>query len=306
MNQAPPRPVTSPTLDSKGQPITVHGGTIILVDGLYHWYGEHKVGQTMPARVCDYRLDFAGIACYTSPDLIAWDFAGVVLSPSDTVPELHSSRVVERPKVLLDPKSGQFVMWLHIDNPDYTLGNVGVAVSASATGPFRFVRSFRPNGADCRDFTLFIDTDDSAYLVHSSDWNRTLRIARLSGDYLDTTGEVVPAFIGQCREAPVLWKHNERYYMITSGLTGWYPNPPLWGVASQMLGEWLLQDNPFSSHPSRTGWGTQGAFIIPKPDTDDKFIYAADRWVPHNLASSEHVWFEVEMSPDGPRLSSPI
>lgn len=92
-------------------------------------------------------------------------------------------------------------MWLHIDSEDYTLAKTGVAVSENPAGPFEYVGSKRPNDVDSRDMTLFKDDDGTAYLIHSSDWNKTLIISRLTDDYTDLNGEFTKAFIDQSREA---------------------------------------------------------------------------------------------------------
>ena len=96
--------------------------------------------------------------------------------------------------------------------------------------------SFRPNGVDSRDMTLFQDDDGTAYCIHSSDWNRTLVIARLTEDYMGLTGDYTRIFIDQKREAPVVLKYQGRYYMITSFCTGWLPNPALYAVSDSMMG----------------------------------------------------------------------
>ena len=43
--------------------------------------------------------------------------------------ELHPSRVAERPRVLYNNGTRAFVMWLHVDEADYELARVGIAVS---------------------------------------------------------------------------------------------------------------------------------------------------------------------------------
>jgi hypothetical protein len=63
--------------------------------------------------------------------------------------------VLERPKVLYNDRLKSFVMWMHIDDSHYALAHVGVAVSSSPTGPFKFLHSFRPHGQHSRDFTVF-------------------------------------------------------------------------------------------------------------------------------------------------------
>ena len=37
----------------------------------------------------------------------------------------------------------------------YRLASAGVAISDSPTGPFTYLRSFRPHGEECRDMTIF-------------------------------------------------------------------------------------------------------------------------------------------------------
>lgn len=63
--------------------------------------------------------------------------------------------VLERPKVMHNPRTGKFVMWMHIDSGDYQLARLGVAISDNPHGPFRYQGSFRPHGQQSRDFTVF-------------------------------------------------------------------------------------------------------------------------------------------------------
>ena len=52
--------------------------------------------------------------------------------------------------------------------------------------------------------TIFVDTDKTAYLIHSSNWNKTLNIARLTEDYTNVDGLYVSVLIDQEREAPAI------------------------------------------------------------------------------------------------------
>lgn len=134
--------------------------------------------------------DAKGVSCYSSADLVHWKFEGIVLPsvPQDSLPDLHPSQIMERPKVLYNEKTGKFVLWLHIDSPDYEKGMAGVAVADKPTGPFVYRGSFKPNGFDCRDQTLFKDTDGRAYHICATDWNETLLVSLLTDDYTGTTG----------------------------------------------------------------------------------------------------------------------
>ena len=50
--------------------------------------------------------------------------------------------------------------------------------------------------------------------------------------------------MGQTREAPAPFKCNGRYYVITSGCSGWAPNAASYAVAQNILGPWQTKDNP--------------------------------------------------------------
>ncbi len=69
-----------------------------------------------------------------------------------------------------------------------------------------------------RDQTLFVDDDGTAYHVYASEENSTLQISRLTDDYLAPAGDYVRVFPGRFMEAPALFKHEGRYYLIASGL----------------------------------------------------------------------------------------
>lgn len=82
--------------------------------------------------------------------------------------DLHPSKVLERPKVVYNKKTGKFVMWAHVESADYSKACAGVAVSDSPVGPFIYQGSFRPNNAMSRDQTVFVDDDGRAYQFYSS------------------------------------------------------------------------------------------------------------------------------------------
>lgn len=150
---------------------------------------------------------------------------------------IHTSKVIERPKVVYNRKNNNFVMWVHIDNHSYYTAETGVAVSDSPTGPFKFIGSQRPNRQESRDMTIFIDEDERAYLVHSKDFNKTLNIARLNDDYTDVDGMYVSVMQDQEREAPASCCYNGMYYMVTSGCTGWLPNSALYSTCKYIMGK---------------------------------------------------------------------
>ncbi|MBN2592704.1 MAG: hypothetical protein JXA81_04285, partial [Sedimentisphaerales bacterium] len=104
--------------DTGGAPINAHGGGILYHDKVYYWYGEIKTGKTwMPEANRSWngtRVDVTGISCYSSRDLYNWKYEGNVLPAVKDDPnnDLHTSKVLERPKVLYNATTKKFVMWM--------------------------------------------------------------------------------------------------------------------------------------------------------------------------------------------------
>lgn len=275
--------------DTEGNDIQAHGGCIIEYNNMFYWYGEHKGADNCPGKG---RVDVIGVSCYSSSDLLNWKYEGLVLEADkeDEKSMLHTSMVLERPKVLYNEKTKKFVMWFHSDTADYVYAGVGVAVSDNPTGPFEYLGSFQPNRQDSRDMTLFKDIDGTAYLVHSKDWNKTLNIARLTEDYTQTDGFYVSVLTDQEREAPALCYKNGMYYMITSGCTGWNYNSALFARCSDLLGKWKLIDNPCEGDGYRETFKGQSAFIFTAKGKD---YLALDHWIPNDLKNSGYSFLPI-------------
>ena len=291
--------------DTDGRPIQAHGGGVLFDQGTYYWFGENKDAQNVIGADGAFlaRVDVRGVSCYSSADLMHWKDEGVVLPavPDEPAHDLHPSRVAERPKVLYNARTRQFVLWLHVDSADYTYARTGRAVSDTPTGPYRYVGSIAPAGADSRDMTVFQDADGAAYLFFSSDWNKTIRIARLTDDYLYTTGEVAEAFVGSSREAPTVWTHQGRYYFLGSGCTGWAPNAAEYAVAPSPLGPWEVKGSPCVGPGAETTFGAQSTFVLPVAGRPGAFIFLSDRWNADDLRDSRYVWLPLEV--DGDRVT---
>lgn len=128
--------------DNKGVHINAHGGGILFHNGIYYWFGEHKVEGSLgnTAQV--------GVHVYSSRDLYNWIDKGIALAVSDNpTSDITQGCVLERPKVIYNKKTQKFVMWFHLElkNHGYDAARSGVAVSDSPEGPYTFIRSFRPN-----------------------------------------------------------------------------------------------------------------------------------------------------------------
>ena len=99
-------------------------------------------------------------------------------------------------------------------------------------------------GQMARDMTLFVDEDGKAYLLCASEENATLQLSLLTEDYLKPSGTYWRILEGKANEAPALFKHEGKYYLITSGCSGWKPNAARLAVADDIRGPWRELGNP--------------------------------------------------------------
>ena len=293
--------------DTDGNPINAHGGGILYHKGTYYWYGEYKKGKTVLPEWATwecYRTDVTGVSCYSSQDLLNWKFEGIVLPSvkSDKEHDLHTSKVLERPKVIYNRKTKKFVMWMHVDSPNYGKACAGVAVSDSPTGEFTYLGSFRPNGAMSRDQTVFVDDDGRAYHFYSSEHNATMYISELTGDYLKPTGRYTRNFIKKSREAPAVFKRNGKYYLLSSGCSGWDPNKAELAVADSVMGEWKVIGNPCTGTDADKTFYSQSTYVQQVMGKKDLYIAMFDRWYKEDLENSRYVWLPFSFEGDSPTI----
>lgn len=283
-------------LDTRSEPIQAHGGGVIYHEGTYYWYGEDR----HPKRTGKFHGRAAGISCYSSKDLYNWKYEGMALArvTDDDEHDLAPNMVLERPKVIYNAKTKKFVMWTHIDCGGYKKASAGVAVSSAPAGPFKYLWSVRPMDTDSRDQTVFKDDDGTAYHIHSSYWNKTMRIEKLTDDYLKPSGEGIETLANLSREAPAVFKHGGKYYMITSGCSGWDANAAGWAVADSMLGEWTQMGNPCLGENSDKTFYSQSTFVLPV--AEGVYIYMGDRWKRKDLTDSRYIWLPLRFEDGKP------
>lgn len=309
--------------DNHGTHINAHGGGILFSNGVYYWFGEHKIGGDAGNKA------EVGVHCYSSMDLYNWTDEGIALAVSnDPGSDIARGCILERPKVIHNKKTGKFVMWFHLElkSKGYEAARTAVAVADRVTGPFQYIRSLRPNagtwpvnvtekqksgtrfardfegGQMARDMTVFVDDDGTAYHIHSSEDNSTLHLSELTPNYQDFTGKWARVSPDSFSEAPALFKRNGRYYMITSGCSGWNPNPARSAVADSIWGPWTVLGNPARGTPEQNAitFGSQSTHVLPVAGKPGAFIFMADRWKPGNAIDGRYVWLPIEWEGDSP------
>jgi chitodextrinase len=286
----------------------------------------------------------------------------------NTTQSAEYTAIFERPKVLYNEKNGTWVMWWHADGrttpggSTYARSLAAVAVSESPAGPFRLTGAYRmynrENYRQCisaavpgqaRDMTVFKDVDGTAYIVYSSEENRSLYVARLNEDYTNVEHTTTEDAIGiqysesgeypylfadgtpeapvrgedfqivkECGmlEAPALFTHGGKYYVIASGATGWAPNPQTYHTADEILGSWIRGVEPddryenvaYNAIPEggdgllsigdarRSSFGSQSTNVLTL--APGKYVYMGDRWN-SGAADSTYVWLPITVGENG-------
>lgn len=128
--------------DDQGVHINAHGAGMLHHDGVYYWFGEHKIAGS------EGNLAQVGVHVYASRDLYNWEDHGIALAVSDDpASEIARGCILERPKVIYNARTRRFVMWFHLEPKGAGYGGArsGVAVAEDPTGPYRFLDSLRPN-----------------------------------------------------------------------------------------------------------------------------------------------------------------
>lgn len=328
--------------DQNGVHINAHGGGLLQSGDTYYWFGEHKTEGKAGNQAQ------VGVHCYSSKDLYNWNDEGIALAVSeDTASRIAKGCILERPKVIYNRQTGKYVMWFHLEpkGAGYSGALSGVAVADQVTGPYTFLRAFRPNaghwpvnvkeihkqgvpdvpqekmsggslpghadslnilgrdmegGQMARDMTLFVDDDGTAYHIFASEENSTLHISQLTDDYTGCTGKYARFFEGRFMEAPAMFKHDGRYYLIMSGCTGWAPNAGRSAVASSIWGPWKELKNPFVGNDAETSFRSQSTYVLPTPGKPGRFIYMGDRWTPDNAIDGRYIWLPIRFEGEQP------
>ncbi|KAF2463535.1 glycosyl hydrolase family 43 protein [Lindgomyces ingoldianus] len=265
------------TATNTGKHIQAHGGGIIKVDNTYYWVGEDKTDGSA----------FQNVNCYSSTNLVEWKYEGAILTRQGSG-DLGPSRVIERPKVIYNKSTKQYVAWMHIDSSNYGEAKAGVATGSSVCGTYSYKGSVKPLGFESRDMGLFVDDDEKAYLL-TEDRKNGLRIDLLSDDYLTVKSNTY--LWKDSIEAPAMLKKNGVYFMFGSKLTGWDPNDNVYSTASKISGPWSSWKS-FADSGSKT-YTSQTNYILPM---GDDAIYMGDRWVSSNLMRSTYVWLPLQIS----------
>ena len=270
-------------LDTEGKPIQAHAGSILKIGDTYWWYGENKERTDGKSEIWHW-----GVRAYTSKDLYNWRDEGLIIPPetNDEASPLHPHAYMDRPHILYNEKTKKFVCWLKImQAPEQSKT---ILTADSIRGPWTKVRTrLHPCGMDAGDFDLVKAADGKAYYYFERP-HTELIAAELADDYTDANGVfksyfplMRPPFT---REAPSYFFRKGKHYLLTSGTTGYWPNPSEFAVAKDYLGPWERIGDACPTDKSDTSFHAQFGSVYKVPGKKDLYIALGDRWIPSQMS----------------------
>ena len=88
-------------------------------------------------------------------------------------------------------------------------------------------------------------------------------------------------------------KYDGKYYMLSSGCTGWDPNVAEIAVADSIMGTWKTIGNPCTGPDADKTFYAQSTYVQPVIGKKDAYIAMFDRWKKKDLEDSRYVWLPV-------------
>lgn len=297
-------------LDTKGERIQAHGGSIMYIGDTFYWYGENKE-KTVPGS----GIWHWGVRCYTSKDLYNWEDKGLIIppEPDNKDSSLHPSKCMDRPHILYNRFTKKYVCWLKIMHNDGSQTET-VLTADDILGPYTKVREgLRPLGMNAGDFDLVVNPSDGKAYYYFERVHSELICADLTEDYTDVTGyysthfpHPYPPFV---REAPAHFYRKGLHYLVTSGTTGYFPNPSEVACSELYHGPFQVLGNPHPEDESNTSFHSQISCVFKHPGKKDLYIAMADRWVADYASSLPYekvaAIFESMFNPDAEKQEVP-
>lgn len=262
----------------EGEVVQAHAPGFVRVNNLWYMVGEDRSHSWNP-----------DVNLYSSADLKHWKFEKKIIRNGLTDKRLGKSRMIERAKLLYCEKTGKYVVWCHWEATDYGASEAACFQSSTIDGDYHLVWAGRPLNIKSRDCNVFVDSDGTAYFISTTNENQDIGLFRLSDDYLSIV-EHTCLFPGERREAPVIIRIDDRYFMLSSACTGWAPNQCKLSWSKNLKNGWSeLRDigNQYAYH-------TQPAAILEVKGTKQTtHLYIGDRWMDPDLPNSKTIMFPI-------------
>ncbi len=266
--------------DTDGKRIEAHGGYIHEEDGIYYWYGENKEKTFGDSKLWTY-----GIRYYSSTDLCNWKNEGFLIEPSNNRKDpMFYERRIDRPHIIRSRSTGKYVCWIKYNDTS----SFSIWTADRFQGPYTCIKKeYRILGKKCGDFDLICDEEGQPYIFVETD-HLDLISMKLTDDCTDVTGEPAYHYKGIrppfTREGVACFRKDGKYYLLTSGMMGYVPNPSQIAVADQIEGPYVSLGDPHVDEPGVSSYNSQVSCIF---EYKGKLIALADRWVPDYVVDKD-------------------
>ena len=275
-----------PSFDTDGKKMYAQFPHIIYHNGKYYLYGSNKEFSDGKSGIWHW-----GIRIYESEDLYNWKDLGLIIPPdeADKTSPLHPNNYMDAPCIIYNEKTQKWVCWLINmgEKKAFTL------TADSLFGPYTMCKSFSPCGLPIGDFDIAKTQNGKAYIYFNKPHTEII-CAELTEDFTALTGNYHsilehPESVPYARESPAYFEKDGKHYLITSGTTGFFPNPSEVAVADDLLGDFKSLGNPHLNDESRTSFHSQIRSVFKVPTKKNLYIALADRWLPRCM----HIPYEV-------------
>lgn len=300
----------------KGTPIYSQGGGIFRFPDpktgvkKYYWYGvqykEADVYRKNPS-VTLKNATFESVTCYSSADLVNWNFEGDVLTPAAANPD-GKRTWVGRLGVAFIAEMNKYALFVQHDT------QVLIALADSPTSNFSWHQKINMQPligtTNTGDQTVFTDDDGKSYLVYSYGKGRNKiyvsEIGVVDGkvNLLDCN----KIFQGESREGNCMFKYKNKYYMAASNIYGWDSSFAYYLVSDNIRGPYTPANDMQIMKGSAEDYAhvTQtGFFYTIKGEKKETVLYCGDRWADfagNGLGYNQ--WFPLSFDGDVPYFNS--
>lgn len=193
--------------------------------------------------------------------------------------------MMDRPHIIYNEKTKKYVCWLKI------MDGVGqsetVLTADNILGPYTVVNTgIQPLDMSAGDFDLAVAEDGKAYYYFERVHSETI-CADLTDDYTNVIGyysthfpKMGSHYVG---EATAHFKIKGKHYLLTSGTSGYLPNPSEVAIGDTWHGPFTVQGNPHLDDESKTSFHSQISSVLKVEGKKDLYIACADRWLLNDM-----------------------
>lgn len=266
-------------IDNNGKSVQAHSSSFVKKGDTWYLIGEDRSNPWNP-----------DVNLYKSTDLQHWTFVSKIIENGVTDARLGKSRMIERAKLFYNAKTKKWVVWCHWESKNYGASEAACFVSDKVEGQYKLVWAGRPLGIKSRDCNIFTDNDGKAYFISTTTENTNLGLFELSNDYLSPVTHTL-LFEGDRREAPVIVRLKDTYYMLSSACTGWSPNQCMYSYSKNLKSGWA----PLTKVGNNTAYRTQATAVLEiKGTKQTTYLYVGDRWMDPDLPNSKTIIFPLK------------